>query len=292
MLTEKAIESFLEAKADLSPLTLAQYSRALGYLKREYPEIPKEPELLRRALNQLKSPWVKDSHWRTRKVFFRWCYLEYGIPNTMERVQRPRLPDIELRALELLEMATLLAAADNPLAKAVVALALDSGFRASEFGRLRVKDVGTDTVRVLGKGKKQVTVPISPETYRLLQLLKNGGRQDSLLFPGRDGMPMSRFAVYRIAKRCMRRAGIPGPKLGSHILRHSLGANYIAAGGDPFSLQKIMRHESIATTQKYVNLPSHVIIERHHQFSPLRVALRGAQGVLIKREVEEILERT
>lgn len=292
MLTEKAIRSFLEAKQDLSPLTLAQYSRALGYLKREYPEIPKEPELLRRALNKVESAWVKNAYWRIWKALFRWCYLEYGIPNTMERVQRPKLPDIELRALEPGELASLLAAADGTTDKAVVALALDSGVRAGEFGRIRVRDVGTDTVRLFGKGKKEVRVPISPETCHLLRLIKNSGSQDSLLFPGRDGLPLSRFAVYRIVRRCMKRAGIPGPKLGSHILRHSLGRGYIAGGGDPFSLRLIMRHRSISTTQKYVNLTLPTVIEKHHKYSPLRDAIRGAQGVLIKKEVEEILERT
>ena len=292
MTTEEAIRSFIEAKPDLSPFTLAQYHRALDYLKRESPEMPEKPEVLRRALNQVKSVWVKDAHWRTWRVFFRWCHWEYDTHNPMERVERPKPPKIEIKALEPLELANLLAATgDNTIERAIVSLSLDPGVRASEFGRIHVRDVGSDTIKLLGKGGKQVSVPISPETYHLLQLLKNGGSQDLLLFPSRDGLPLSRFAVYRIVRKCMRRAGIPGPKLGSHILRHSLGANYIAAGGDPFSLMKIMRHENIATTEKYVNLPSHVIIERHHQFSPLREAMRGAQGVLIKREVEEILEK-
>jgi hypothetical protein len=57
-------------------------------------------------------------------------------------------------------------------------------------------------------------------------------------------------------------------------------------------LQRIMRHRNIATTQKYVNLAMHTVVEHHHQHSPVRDALRGAQGVLIRREVEEILEKT
>jgi len=88
----------------------------------------------------------------------------------------------------------------------------------------------------------------------------------------------------------MERAGISGPKLGSHCLRHSLGKNYIADGGDAFTLMRIMRHRNIATTQKYVNLAMHDVVEQHHRHSPLRDAMRGAQGVLIKQEVEEILK--
>ena len=70
-----------------------------------------------------------------------------------------------------------------------------------------------------------------------------------------------------------------------------MGTNYIAAGGDPFTLKRIMRHSNIATTQKYVNLAMRTVIEHHHQYSPLREAIKGTQGVLW-REVEEILEKS
>jgi hypothetical protein len=66
--------------------------------------------------------------------------------------------------------------------------------------------------------------------------------------------------------------------------------NFIADGGDPFSLMRIMRHNNIATTQKYVNLAMHTVVEQHHLHSPLKQALRGAQGVLIKREIVEEAE--
>ncbi|GAJ16173.1 unnamed protein product, partial [marine sediment metagenome] len=52
----------------------------------------------------------------------------------------------------------------------------------------------------------------------------------------------------------MRKAGIHGPKLGSHRLRHAFGKGYLVNGGDVRSLQEIMGHENIATTQKYANL--------------------------------------
>ena len=293
MKTAKTKKAFLEAKRNLSPRTIEQYQSALDYLEHELPKMPRKSEPLSRTLNKVEHVWVRDAYWRVWKDFFRWSNWEYGTPNPMERVQRPNVPDIEIRALEPEELAYVLAAADILRDKAIVSLALDAGLRASEFGWLRILDIGNDTVRVWGKGKKQVRVPISPETRHLLQLLidQDGQSPKSLLFLGHDGKPISRFAVYRIVRGCMERAGIPGPKLGPHILRHSLGSNYIADGGDPFTLQRIMRHRNIATTQKYVNLNMRTVVAAHHQHSPLRDAIRGAQGVLIKREVEEILER-
>lgn len=294
MKTQKAKNNFLEAKQDLSPRTLEQYSQALAHLERECPKMPKKPEPIRRALNNLPTIWVKDAYWRVWKAFFRWCDHEYGTPNVMGRVERPKRPDIEMKALELEQLALVLAAAHNARDKAIVALALDSGVRASEFGHLRVDDIGSETIRLWGKGRKQIRVPISPETYYLIELLlqQDGQNPRELVFPDLNGQPLSRFAVYRVVRQCMDKAGIRGPKRGPHCLRHSLGMNYIADGGNPFTLKRVMRHRNISTTEKYVNLALRTVVEQHHQHSPLREALLGAQGVLIKREVEEILERS
>ena len=292
---EKAKKAFLEAKSGLSPRTLEQYCPALDHLERECRNMPKKPEPIRRVLNQAPTVWVKLSWWGAWGAFFHWCHREYGAPNPMDRVDKPKTPDIEMRALEREELPMVIAAAGNLRDKSVVCLALDSGIRASEFGRIRIGDVREDKVLVWGKGNRRVSVPISPECRHLLQLLmEQDGKvgPQSLLFPGAHGKPISRFAVYRIVRRCMERAGISGPKLGSHCLRHSLGRGFISGGGDIVSLQRIMRHRNISTTRKYVNLAMSTVVEQHKQYSPLRDAIRGAQGVLINQEVEQILERT
>lgn len=287
METGVAVKAFLEAKLGLSQRSVDQYAKCLDKLQTECPELPTEPEPVRRALSKATSVWVRAGWWRIWRAFFRWCSWEYGTPNPMPRVEKPRPPDIEMRALEPGDLATVLASADGLRDKALLALALDCGVRASEFGGLRVADVGNDTLRVLGKGSRQARVPISPEARHLLHLLasQNGrGEPQSLLFAGPDGRPLSRHAVYRIVRRCMERAGIPGPKRGPHVLRHSLGMNFIADGGDAFSLRRVMRHRNIATTQKYVNLSMGQVVEQHQKHSPLRRALQGAQGVLWKQE--------
>lgn len=294
MKIQKAKRAFLEAKQDLSPRTLEHYSQSLDILERELRKMPKKPEQIREALNKAPTIWVKDAWWRAWSSFFHWYSREHDKPNVMEKVSRPKRPNIEMKALELKELAMVLASADITRDKAILCLAIDSGVRASEFGRLRVLDVGTDTIRLLGKGNRQDSVPISPEGRHLLQLLldENGQREPrALLFPGKNGGALSRSAVYHIVRRCMERAGIAGPKLGPHCLRHSLGKNYIANGGDAFTLKRVMRHRDISTTQQYVNLAMKDVIEQHHQHSPLRAAIQGAQGVLIEQEVEEILEK-
>ena len=302
MRTQKARNNFLEAKQNLSLRTLEQYSQALDYLTRECPKIPKKPETIRSALNRVNNVWVRDSYWRVWRSFFHWCWWEYAITDPMARVQRPKPDEIEPRVLEPEELPLVLAATNNLRDKTILALALDSGVRASEFGRMCILDIGSDTVWLWGKGRKRLKVPIRPETRRLLQLLidQDGKRgPQSLLFTGNNGQPLSRFAVYRIVRHCMDRAGIAGPKRGPHVLRHSLATNFLADGGDVFTLQRIMRHTDIGTTQKYVHLTMRTVVKHHHEHSPLRDALRAAQGVLfsqdldtsqVVREAEEILE--
>jgi integrase/recombinase XerD len=291
--THELVTAFLEVKQDLSPRTLEQYTETLGYLEQECPEVPDKPQPLRSALMKLGKPYVRDACWRVWRAFFHWCAGDYDIPNPMERVQRPKLPVIEMRVLEPLELAHVMAAADSLRDKTILALALDSGLRASEFGRLYALDIGRSTVWVWGKGRKRVQVPVSPETRQLLQVLIDSNAKRSPeepLFTDQEGKPMSRFSVYHVVRKCMDKAGVAGPKRGPHCLRHSLGTNFAAAGGDVFTLQRIMRHTNISTTQKYVHLAMHTVVEHHNQYSPVRNALRGAQGILIDREVETILD--
>jgi len=86
---EKAKNSFLEAKQDLSPRTLQQYSQALDYLQAECPEMPGKPEPLREALNKVPNNWVRDAYWRVWKSFFNWCWPYSCLLDRRER--RPKL---------------------------------------------------------------------------------------------------------------------------------------------------------------------------------------------------------
>jgi hypothetical protein len=92
----------------------------------------------------------------------------------------------------------------------------------------------------------------------------------------------------------MERAGIKGPKLGSHRIRHGFGKNFLVQGGDLRSLQEIMGHTDIKTTQKYATLNLTDIIKKHRKFSPLKAVHAAEQESLITPEVlkqaEEILK--
>jgi len=134
--------------------------------------------------------------------------------------------------------------------------------------------------------------PISDETRELL-LQVAATSPDEHVFYGDKGTPLSRFGVYRIVRKHMRKAGIKGPKLGPHRIRHGFGKNYLVEGGDLRSLQEIMGHTDVKTTQKYVALNKTDIVKKHRKFSPLRAAHAAAQESLFAtealKEAEEII---
>ena len=163
--------------------------------------------------------------------------------------------------------------------------------RAGEVCSLLKHNIKQETVLVCGKtGWREV--PISDETREFL-LHVAAQSPDAHVFYDDHKKPISRFTIYRVVREHMEKAGIKGPKLGPHRLRHAFGKNFLVEGGDLRSLQEIMGHTDIKTTQKYAALNLTDIIKKHHKFSPLRAAHAAAQESLFAaealREAEEIL---
>ena len=109
-----------------------------------------------------------------------------------------------------------------------------------------------------------------------MTLISIDGKSE-LVFPDSGGKPCSRYSVYRLLRKLMKQADIQGPKLGPHRIRHAFGKGYLVNGGDIRSLQLIMGHANITTTEKYASLNLNDIVAKHHKFTPLRSAHAAAQ---------------
>jgi site-specific recombinase XerD len=137
-------------------------------------------------------------------------------------------------------------------------------------------------------------IPISDETRRLLLALASGNGKDDFVFHSQRGT-LTPSGMYQIVQKHMLKAGIAGPKLGPHRCRHAFGKNYIKNGGDTRSLQEIMGHTNISTTEIYVELSKDEIVAKHHLYTPLRSVHAAAQYNLLDKacvlkEAEKILE--
>ena len=198
--------------------------------------------------------------------------------------------------LETGEMMRLLTLASSLRDEAMLSFFIDSGARSGEIRSLRRQGIKQYTVRVTGKtGEREI--PISEETKRLLLSLAITHPESDYIFLNYKGEPISRNGVYRLIRGYMMKAGIESPKMGPHRLRHAFGKGYLVRGGDVRSLQRIMGHQNINTTEKYTDLNMDDLVAKHRRFTPLAATHRAAQEKMFTEEqlieeVEEIMERT
>ncbi len=160
--------------------------------------------------------------------------------------------------------------------KAMLELLYATGMRAGELAGLKNSDLNLDIgyLRCLGKGKKERVIPIGKvaiaATVEYLAKLRPrlakpfGG--DSLLL-SRTGRPMSRIEVWRLVKKYASRAGMPR-NLSAHTLRHCFATHLLAGGADLRSVQEMLGHVDIATTQIYTHVDQERLREIHRKFHP------------------------
>ncbi len=293
MKTELALQEFIASRiaANLSKATISWYEDRLHPFAESCPTLPRRPEPIECFLATVQgSPETRWDVYRALKTFFKFMSSRHRLPNPMDAIKPPRRPKTLMATLEAREMMKLLHSAQSLRDRAILTLIMDNGVRAGEVCSLLKHNIKQETVIVNGKtGWREV--PVSEETTRLLLQLaaKSPGQY---VFHGHKG-PITRHLIYAVVRRHMEKAGINGPKLGPHRLRHAFGKNYLVEGGDLRSLQEIMGHADIKTTEKYSTLNLTDIIKKHRKFSPLRAAHAAAQESLFEaeaiKEAEEIL---
>ncbi len=146
--------------------------------------------------------------------------------------------------------------------QAILETLYSSGLRVQELVGLKVADVDFNegTVRVLGKGARERVVPLGSVAARAIRDyldLREGAGKGGALFVGRDGGPLSTRGVQRILKPYLRHAGL-NPRLTPHKLRHSFATHLLDHGADLRSVQQMLGHRRLGTTQIY----THVSAER------------------------------
>lgn len=172
----------------------------------------------------------------------------------------PKLPRALPKYLSEPEVDRLLAAASrkSPLARAALEILYATGLRVSELLSLPRAALAGDEVVLLvrGKGGKERIVPLSVAAREAAAALPASGRW---LFPGRKrGSPMTRQGFALLLKQVALEAGLDPVRVSPHVLRHSFASHMLARGADLRSLQLLLGHADIATTQIY----THVLAER------------------------------
>jgi integrase/recombinase XerD len=160
--------------------------------------------------------------------------------------------------------------------KAMLELLYATGVRASELAGLKVSDLNLDIgyLRCLGKGSRERIIPVGQAaiaaTVDYLQILRPRLAKPfsgDFLLLSRTGRPMSRIEIWRLIKKYAARAGMPR-NLTVHTLRHCFATHLLAGGADLRSVQEMLGHVDIATTQIYTHVDQERLRRIHKQFHP------------------------
>jgi integrase/recombinase XerD len=160
--------------------------------------------------------------------------------------------------------------------RAMLELLYATGIRASELAGLRLSDLNLDIgyLRCLGKGNRERVIPVGKiaieATLEYLTKLRPGLARpfsDNFLLLSRTGRPIGRIEVWRLVKKYAMRAGMPR-NLTAHTLRHCFATHLLTGGADLRSVQEMLGHVDIATTQIYTHVDQERLREIHRKFHP------------------------
>ena len=249
----------------LSEKTVDGYGWALGKLVGAFPDrLPDDAEVLLRFLgDQELSEVSRHDLWRVTKTFWRWAAKKDLVSDIMCSVPAPLIRGQMPRTLTDDEVARALDATQSRRDVALLAVLLDTGIRLGELVTLKPGAIKPHVLVVSGKVGERV-VPISSHIRDLLLEVGEGEH----IWIGRRG-PMTRSGVTLAIRRALRQANILPPKAGPHVLRHTFALHYIMRGGDVFSLQRIMGHQSVKTTMIYVYMSANDLVAQHSRYSPM-----------------------
>ena len=270
----------LEVERNVSRLTLRNYRQALREFREAVPERAwrelRADDFRRYLFERMKAGLAKPTirlHFAALRTFYRFLVERHGLQdNPLKQVQLPKLDKKLPVVLTAKQIGTLLAA---PMAMvksdkapkwmpqrdaAILELFYSSGLRLSELASLEVRDVDTftESVRVLGKGRKERIVPVGSLALEAIQKYRQAaGVHTGPLFINKSRRRLSTRSVWLSLKRYLAFAEIP-QNISPHKLRHSFATHLLDAGADLRSVQALLGHASLSTTQIY----THVSVER------------------------------
>ena len=184
--------------------------------------------------------------------------------NPVQDMEFPKIRKSLPRYLTLEQCTSLLKAVDGPNAKrdyAILMLFLNCGIRRAELVGLNLTDVYEDRIRVVGKGNKERIVYMGaackaaidaylPERNKMVLT------DNRALFGSRDKNRISVTAVHRLVKKHLLSAGLDASQFSAHKLRHTAATLMLSHGVDVKTVQEVLGHENLNTTQIYTHIES------------------------------------
>jgi integrase/recombinase XerC len=205
----------------------------------------------------------------TLRSFYKFCMRRGYVPtHPLATIRTPKQEKALPKFLEVEQINTLLSTPDSSTLlgcrdRAMLEVLYSTGVRVSELVALDIEDVDftARTIRVRGKGKKQRVSPVGPTAMAALQRYLEMRRADArsasfdprALFVNKHGQRISTRSVRRKLDKYLTECGLD-PSISPHTLRHSFATHMLNSGADLRSVQELLGHQSLSTTQVYTHL--------------------------------------
>ena len=182
--------------------------------------------------------------------------------NPVADLEYPKLRKSLPKYLTMEQSAALLSSVSGPNEKrdyAILMLFLNCGIRRSELVGLNLSDVYEDRIRVMGKGNKERIVYFGSSCRKaidayLIERNKKVLSDNRALFGSRDNNRISVTAVHRLVKKALLQAGLDSTQFSAHKLRHTAATMMLSGGVDVKTVQEVLGHENLNTTQIYTHI--------------------------------------
>lgn len=283
---------YLEIERGVSPHTLRAYERDLRDFSAHCaarPELVDMVDIRGFVAEQIMNGKGKSTVARklaTLRSFFTYLYHEgYVNVNYAKLVPTPKAPKRLPNFLSVDDAFELVTTPEGlgliPVRdRALLELLYSSGLRVSEVAGLTIDDLNLreGLVKARGKGKKERIVPVGAKardalkSYLVERMLFKKKRSlpdsDAAFFLNRAGERLTDRQIRRIVVKYARLAGING-QIGPHTLRHTFATHLLVGGADLRSIQELLGHSSLSTTQKYTHLDIGHLIDVYDKAHPL-----------------------
>ncbi|HAX62268.1 MAG TPA: site-specific tyrosine recombinase XerD [Elusimicrobia bacterium] len=211
------------------------------------------------------------------KGFYKFLFTEGHIKqNPATQLKSPKLEKYLPDTLTIEEVEKLLEAPDltKPKGirdKAILETLYATGMRVSELTELKISDINLDVgfTKCFGKGSKERIVPIGSKAIGTIKnhLATRKKKDADFLFLNPSGKKISRISIWKIIKKNAKIAGIT-KKISPHTLRHSFASHILERGADLRTIQEMLGHSSISTTQIYTHIDKKFLKKQHKKFHP------------------------
>lgn len=288
-----AFRHYLEAERGMARNTVLAYGRDLerfhlwvaggGLADYLAPSVRDLTHYLAHLRDEKLAPTSAARHLVALKMFYRFLRLEERVrQNTVDLLSSPKLWERIPQVLSPETVEKLLAAprSDDRFYlrdRALLETLYATGSRASEVVGLRLDDLHLDSsfCKCVGKGNKQRIVPLGAPAVLVLRAylqdlrprLVQANLDAPWVFVSRGGRGLTREMLWVLVKKYVRRAGL-NDKVSPHTLRHSFATHLLAGGADLRTVQELLGHANIRTTQHYTHVDRSRLQAIHKRFHP------------------------